>query len=326
MELTSQTEVKIIKLKTKDAANGYTGLTKVKAAKAVEAMDTLWRYYALLSDVVDKASDLYSKNSFLRNTEDEVKALLESTQITLETERVDISSRGLLSPENKNTRVNLQELLEYMRKDFETIRNTMNEISHTAETIENRLSSMQNEISSLNNTARQLWIPDMVSFDAAVVLKTESDPLQGLAELDTLSYKLEQYRNQISKAEDDYNKTADALNNAKAMLSEIEDTARKSESAILESQKIFSPAYSGRPPVSRIVYESLKDWLRTLENKLSEGGLNAAKIGAQRLEKECTSKLDIEKENIMTIASALRSIPKKPGQKINPLLEALRGD
>ena len=36
--------------------------------------------------------------------------------------------------------------------------------------------------------------------------------------------------------------------------------------------------------------------------------------------------LDIEKENIMTIAAALRSIPKKSGDKKNALLEALGGD
>ena len=36
--------------------------------------------------------------------------------------------------------------------------------------------------------------------------------------------------------------------------------------------------------------------------------------------------IDIEKENIMTIASVLRSIPKKPEQNVNPLLEALKGD
>lgn len=35
--------------------------------------------------------------------------------------------------------------------------------------------------------------------------------------------------------------------------------------------------------------------------------------------------LDIEKENIMTIASALRSVPKKVEKKKNPLLEALNG-
>lgn len=35
--------------------------------------------------------------------------------------------------------------------------------------------------------------------------------------------------------------------------------------------------------------------------------------------------LDIEKENIMTIAAALRSIPKKVESAPNPLLEALKG-
>ena len=35
--------------------------------------------------------------------------------------------------------------------------------------------------------------------------------------------------------------------------------------------------------------------------------------------------MDIEKENVMTIAAALRSIPKKPDKAKNPLLEALSG-
>lgn len=35
--------------------------------------------------------------------------------------------------------------------------------------------------------------------------------------------------------------------------------------------------------------------------------------------------MDIEKENIMTIASSLRSVPKKAEKKTNPLLEALAG-
>lgn len=35
--------------------------------------------------------------------------------------------------------------------------------------------------------------------------------------------------------------------------------------------------------------------------------------------------MDIEKENVMTIASSLRSVPKKTEKKNNPLLEALTG-
>lgn len=48
------------------------------------------------------------------------------------------------------------------------------------------------------------------------------------------------------------------------------------------------------------------------------------------IDKQISSKrkmlLDIEKENIMTIASALRSIPKKENEKDNPLLKVLRGE
>ena len=36
--------------------------------------------------------------------------------------------------------------------------------------------------------------------------------------------------------------------------------------------------------------------------------------------------LDIEKENIMTIASSLRSVPKKTEKRRNPLMEALAGE
>lgn len=48
------------------------------------------------------------------------------------------------------------------------------------------------------------------------------------------------------------------------------------------------------------------------------------------IDKQISSKrkmlLDIEKENVMTIASALRSIPKKQEETDNPLLKALRGE
>lgn len=297
MELSEQTDVKIIKFKAKDTANGYTGITKAKAVKAVDDLDTLWRYYALLSDVVDKAGILYSKNSFLNNTENAVKTLLESTPITLETEHIDISNRGLLSPEHKNTKVSLQELLKFMQESFEATRNTFNEISHAAETLKAKLEDMENEIRNLYNTAMHLGLVDMPLFEAAKTAKNESDPLQGLVELDTLFYRVENYKASIKSAMDDLNETTNTLKSIKDMLLSIEDLAKKSENAILEAQKVFGTAYSGRPVISQDVLESLKDWLVVLENKLSEGSINAAKIGALRLEKECILKLNIEREN-----------------------------
>lgn len=56
--------------------------------------------------------------------------------------------------------------------------------------------------------------------------------------------------------------------------------------------------------------------------KISQAAIN--------LDKQVQTKrkmlLDIEKECVMTIASALRNVPKKEEKKVNPLLEALAGD
>ena len=77
--------------------------------------------------------------------------------------------------------------------------------------------------------------------------------------------------------------------------------------------------------------ESLED---TRENFVEEGEVAqyyTLLMGMQKnllaMDKQVQSKrkmlLDIEKENIMTIASSLRSVPKKQDKKKNPLLEAL---
>jgi hypothetical protein len=113
---------------------------------------------------------------------------------------------------------------------------------------------------------------------------------------------LERYRASIRSAEQDYNETVHALNRANDMLCEIEDLARKSEQALIESQKIFGTAISSRTAVSTEVLKSLKDWLGVLKSKLTEGYLNAAKVGAKKLENECALKLDLEKENYFNIS------------------------
>ena len=58
--------------------------------------------------------------------------------------------------------------------------------------------------------------------------------------------------------------------------------------------------------------------------------INSMQKNIIELDKQIQAKrkmmLDIEKENIMTIASSLRSIPKKVDEKDNPLMKVLRGE
>lgn len=82
--------------------------------------------------------------------------------------------------------------------------------------------------------------------------------------------------------------------------------------------------------------EELKEREDYSINELTDYKLEYAKSIAKMLasmlaiDKQISSKrkmlLDIEKENVMTIASALRNIPKKEEKKDNPLLKVLRGE
>lgn len=82
--------------------------------------------------------------------------------------------------------------------------------------------------------------------------------------------------------------------------------------------------------------EELKDREDCTTNELIDYKLEYAKSIAKMMgsmlaiDKQITTKrkmlLDIEKENVMTIASALRNIPKKEEKEDNPLLKVLRGE
>lgn len=86
------------------------------------------------------------------------------------------------------------------------------------------------------------------------------------------------------------------------------------------------------------IYKQLLDLQENYQKMIDEEEMTIKEyynleLGMQKnlisLDKQVQTKrkmlLDIEKENIMTIASALRSVPKKVEKKDNPLLAALNG-
>lgn len=301
MELSEQENVKMVKLKIKDAQNGYKGLTMEKALRAVDGLDTLWNYYALLSGVVDKAADLYSRDSFLKDTEADVRNLLENTPVTLEGERIDINNRKLLEGENNYRRVGLQELLKIMQDSFEVTRSAFNEISSASETMKSRLQIIKGEANALNSTARSISLADIPTFDTDRFAEFESDPLSGLLKLDELFRAVNGYKEKVRSAESDYNETESALNDVSAMLDEMESLNVKIMDAAAESERLFGMSKDTGAVISGEVLDSLKGWLKVLKSKLSEGAINAAKIGAQRLKQECILKLDMERKNYSDI-------------------------
>jgi hypothetical protein len=304
MELSQQIEFQQIKLKTKDVTNGYIGITKARAEQCLENFDRLWRYYSLLAEVVDKAENLYSKNSLFNNTEDDAREILERTLLVIESQRIAINERNLLSSENRDKKATSAEVLKYMQDSFDELCRNITEISKTSETLELRLKNIKKEISKLNSTSKMLGLVDIPDFDISKVNDIERDPLQGSAELDKLVYSIEKHRASIRTIEEEYRKIVETFGKVKNMLSELRDLSDKSKEAITRSQKIFGATQELKYGIDMVVIESLQDWLKILQNKLSEGNLAAVKVGLSKLVQECSEKLENERENYNIINKA----------------------
>lgn len=100
------------------------------------------------------------------------------------------------------------------------------------------------------------------------------------------------------------------------MLAECSDLETKRE-------KIYEMASTLEEKLEELGGEASFDDLRQAIRDIA--GIYATMISCDKqIQSKRKMLLEIEKENIMTIAAALRSIPKKEEKASNPLLEALR--
>lgn len=80
-------------------------------------------------------------------------------------------------------------------------------------------------------------------------------------------------------------------------------------------ERLVDDPESGIEPETIIQFE--KSFTRLISQKLNISSM---------IDKKRKMMLDIDKENVMTISAALRSIPKQPETKENPIYAILRGD
>lgn len=295
IELSDQMEYQIIKDKAMDYESGYVGATKVKADQCIDSIGTLWRDFALLSEVVEKAKELYKKDSFLKDTEAEALELLETAPLVIETEKIAISERSLLSGESKEKRATPRQLLTYMQECFESVSRAVAEIIKASEAVDNRINNIKTEIDKLNSRAKYLRLSRVPAFDLDKLTEAERDPLQAVKNLDSLSRSVDKFKASVQALEKDYEEVINVFGRVRNTLAELKDLAVKSQEAASKSLKLFNNKM--KPTIGVDIIKSLEDWLRTLENKLGEGLLDAVKIGVNRLEQECVSKLKVEREN-----------------------------
>src|SRR5215469_5525520 len=129
MDLYQAESTKIIRARLKDSVNGYVGVTREKAAPAVEALDQLLDQYELLARVVDEAADLTKKTGIFRNNEERINELLNGPSVVLTQEQVALAHRGLLDDEQRMIRATPGEVLAQMERSFAVARDALSAIA-----------------------------------------------------------------------------------------------------------------------------------------------------------------------------------------------------
>lgn len=117
----------------------------------------------------------------------------------------------------------------------------------------------------------------------------------------------------IEKDDDLYGET---INRYCILVAECEDFQEKRE-------RIYNQLCEFQDHMNDLVDRNEMTWKEayTIEGNMQKNLLSVDK----QIQTKRKMLLDMEKENIMTIASSLRSIPKKADKKKNPLMEALNG-
>ncbi len=314
MEYGETEVVKTLRARFKDPTNGYMGVTGEKVARAIKTLDGLWNSYLLLARVVEQATDLNAKNGLFRNTEDEVREVLEGDSIEMPAEHIPIASRGLLSTAAKVERITPTELLQAMEQQFCAARDCVNKISGAIASAKPRLTTIKQEAATLANLAKSLGATSRLPDHMEQVLGSlDSDPLGCAAEIDRLESELGKERILLEAIENERTETRKALERARSLVTELRELSARSTAAIEETKKRILQPEGLMLPISGEEVTSLAAWLDSLEGNAAEGRYGAVKVGLTKWVAESELRLTAEREAYAKNQAALDEIAELKG-------------
>lgn len=297
LDLYGAESTKHIRARTQDPVNGFSGVTKARAARAIAMLDDLVELYTRLANVIDQASALLRKGGVLRNNEERVKELLDGHSIVTHTQHVLVRNRGLLDEGDREVRATPSEVLANMERSFAEARDAVTAVADAIARVQPRLAVLGQEMITLHSLAKTLGmaLPATLADTAQSISRVESDPLGCAAEVNLLADAVAQWRTELRAIDADRKAVRASLVRGKATLAELRDLMARSQAAFTEAcEKIAEPA-GLVPPTGHEAVETLDTWLKTLEQNAAAGRFDAVKIGMTKWEQVCSDRLDVER-------------------------------
>ena len=294
MDLYQAESTKIIRVRLKDPVNGFRGVTREKASRAVEALDHLLEQYESLSHVVDEAADLAKKNGIFHNYEARINDLLNGPSVALTQEQVALHDRGLLDDEQRVIRATPANVLAQMEQSFALARDALSAIASAMANMRPRLVALKDETTRLNNWVGALKVPTTTALpDVSQALSdVERDPIGNAAEIGRLEATIALRRDELQAIDADQKAVLARVARGKTALAELQDLIVRSAAASAEARQTIGPPEELAPPAGDKAMASLTEWLRSLEQNSTEGRFAAVKVGMVKWEREVNDQLN----------------------------------
>jgi hypothetical protein len=307
MDLYGAESTKVIRARTADPVHGFSGVTKAKAARAMEMLDDLVAVYTRLANVIDEASDLVRKGGVLRNNEERAKELLDGQSVVMHTQHVLVRNRGLLDDGDREVRATPAEVLATMEQSFTVARDAVTAVADAIAHVQPRLAALEKEITTLDSWAKTLGMarPASLADISQPMTRVESDPLGCATEVDLIGGAVAQWRTELQAVDAEHKAVLASLARGKAALAELRDLVARSGVAFAQArEKIADPA-GLVPPTGDEAVKTLDAWLKTLEQNAAAGRFAAVKVGMAKWDRTCSDRLDVERASYARNSAAL---------------------
>jgi hypothetical protein len=297
MDLYGAESTKVIRARVNDPVHGFSGVTKTRAARAVEMLDDLVDLYTRLANVIDEATSLMRKGGVPRNNEERARELFEGQSVVLQTQHIVMRNRGLLDDENREVRATPAEVLAIMERSFAEARDAVTTVADAVAHVQPRLAALGEKIATLDSWAKTLGMarPAVLADAAQPLARIESDPLGGASEVDRLDEAVARWRTELQAHDVEYKAVLASLGRGKAALTELRDLARRSEAAFKEARETIADPAGLVPPTGGEAVETLANWLASLERNAASGRFAAVKVGMAKWERMCSDRLEKER-------------------------------
>lgn len=290
---------KLIRARLNDPANSFSGVTKAKAARAIEILDDLVNQYARLTRVVEEATELVKKGGLLRsnNNEEKAKELLNGPSVVLHTQQLSVKNRGLLDDGDQEVRATPSEALARMEPSFAEARDNVTAIADAMAHMQPRIDALAQKIAMLDSLAKTLVMtrPASLADVSLPIARVESDPLGSATELGPIEDAVAQWRAELQQIDADHKALLASLARGKAALAELQDLIARSSAAFVEAREKIADPENLAPPNGDETVATLDAWLRTLEQHAAAGRFAAVKLGMAKWEQTCSDRLDAER-------------------------------